>query len=153
MHNEDNTKSIKLDINDAEVEEKHGSTVNVSLTDLGNDSSININAADGFRHTGSNGKFSNLYSDGLDIDEEDYRTNIRSNSIFIANNGMGGVVGITTNKKFTEDEKYHGYSPVDISLTDGNFKANINAKNGFTHKTDDGFTSNLDGYGISCKVG
>lgn len=52
IHNKDNTKSIKLDINDAEVADKYGSTVNISLTDLESDGyNVNINPVVGLTCT------------------------------------------------------------------------------------------------------
>ena len=53
------------------------------------------------------------------------------------------------NDYLTEEEQDYGYSPVDISLTHGAYNANINAEYGFTHKTDDGFVSTLDGNGLN----
>lgn len=51
-------------------------------------------------------------------------------------------------KTLTDEEQGNGYSPVDLSLTDDDYSANINAKHGFTHKTDDGFIMTLDGYAL-----
>ena len=47
IHNEDNTKSIKLDINDIEAIGRDDSSVNISLTDIGYGYSVNINPASG----------------------------------------------------------------------------------------------------------
>ena len=149
IHSEDDARFIKLDVDDTEAAGNYGGYINASLTDLDNDCSININTADGFRHSDDIGRFSNLHNRGLDIDEEDFHTSIMSNSIFITNNGMGGFVEINTNKELTEDEQQDGYSTTDISLTHDNYNADINAKNGFTHKTDDGFVSTLNGYGLN----
>lgn len=54
-------------------------------------------------------------------------------------------------KEFTQVEQDGGYSPVDMSLTDDGYSANINAGHGFTHKTDDGFTSHLDGEALNMR--
>lgn len=51
-------------------------------------------------------------------------------------------------KTLTDEEQGNGYSPVDLSLTDDDYSANINAEHGFTHKTDDGFIMTLDGYAL-----
>lgn len=50
IHNEDNTKSIKLDINDTEAGQDYESSVNVNLTDNDSGYIANINALDGFKH-------------------------------------------------------------------------------------------------------
>lgn len=149
IHNEDNTKSIKLDINDTEAESVWDSSVNVSLIDTVTESTAIINAVDGFRHSNGDSNYSNLYSTGLNIADENHGTYINSNGVFINNGDIGGDIEINTNKALTEDEQDDGYSPVDISLTDGDHSANINAKHGFEHNTDDGFTSSLNGYGLS----
>lgn len=52
-------------------------------------------------------------------------------------------------KTLTDEEQGNGYSPVDLSLTDDDYSANINAEHGFTHKTDDGFIMTLDGYALT----
>lgn len=57
-------------------------------------------------------------------------------------------IKILTNKELTQEEQDYGYSPVDISLTDGYYSADINARHGFMHKTDDGFVATLNGYGL-----
>lgn len=63
-------------------------------------------------------------------------------------NGNISNIKMLVDKELTQEEQDDGYSPVDISLTDGNQSANINAGYGFTHKTDDGYTVNLDAHGI-----
>ena len=148
IHNEDNTKSIKLDINDTEAIEDYGSPVNVSLTDPDNSSTININAVDGFTNRNNDGYFMNLYSDGLTISYEKYNNYIDHNKVFINNDYIGDSIVINTNKELTQEEQDNGYSPVDITLNHGDYRANINANIGFTHKTDDNFKSELSGYGL-----
>lgn len=66
MHNEDNTKSIKLDINDTEAEGESNSSVNVNLTDLDNGATADINAFDGFRHR-IEGDYSYLSCYGMSV--------------------------------------------------------------------------------------
>ena len=144
-----NSKEISLSINDDAANANYGSTVNMHLTN-GHDKVI-INAYDGFRHINSNGGVSNLYSDGLDIRDETYCTNICSGMIDMYNMDVNCNIEITTDKELTQEEQDDGYSPVDISLTDGDNKATINAKTGFTHKTDDYFVTNLNGYGLDTK--
>lgn len=61
------------------------------------------------------------------------------------NGGKEDTITICIDKKLTEEEQGDGYSQVDMSLTDGDYSANINATHGFMHKTEDGFTSHLDG--------
>lgn len=151
IHNEDNTKSIKLDINDTEAAEDHESSVNVSLIDDCQDYIANVNAYDGFRHSSGGGHFSNLCSDGLDIFANDHATNICADYIYAYNSDESSYIEITTNKELTDEEQNNGHSPIDISLTDGDYNANINAKHGFIHKTDDGFVSTLDGYALNIK--
>lgn len=153
IHNEDDTKSIKLDINDAEVAAEYGNPVNVSLTDDNQAMIANINAVDGFRHIDLDGNYSNLYSAGLDIEGETQSTYLYGGHMNMCNNNIYSSIEIDVNRDLTQEEQQKGYSPVDMSLIYGNYSADINAKYGFTHKTDDGFTSILDGYGISCRVG
>ena len=144
-----NSKEISLSINDDAANANYGSTVNMHLTN-GHDKVI-INAYDGFRHIDSNGYYSNLYSSGLDIQDETCNTNIFANYIYTYNSNIDGSIEITTDKELTQEEQDDGYSPIDISLTDGDNKAIINAKTGFTHKTDDYFVTNLNGYGLDTK--
>ena len=144
-----NSKKISLSINDDAANANYGSTVNMHLTN-GHDKVI-INAYDGFRHIDSNGYYSNLYSSGLDIRDETYSTNIYTGQIDMHNSGVDGNIEITTDKDLTQEEQDDGYSPVNISLTNGDNKATINAKTGFTHKTDDYFVTNLNGYGLDTK--
>ena len=144
-----NSKEISLSINDDAANANYGSTVNMHLTN-GHDKVI-INAHDGFRHINSNGGVSNLYSNALDIRDETYCTNICSGMIDMYNMDVNCNIEITTDKELTQEEQDDGYSPVDISLTDGDNKAIINAKTGFTHKTDDYFVTNLNGYGLDTK--
>lgn len=131
IHNEDNTKSIKLDINDTEASSDYDSPVNVSLTDYDyNDGTININAADGFRHTDSTGCHSNLYSGGLDIEDETHITSVYTDVIRMSNNSINGNIEITTNKELTEEEQEDEFSPVDLVLNDGDNSVRINANQG-----------------------
>ena len=144
-----NSKEISLSINDDAANANYGSTVNMHLTN-GHDKVI-INAYDGFRHIDSNGYYSNLYSSGLDIQDETCNTNIFADYIYTYNSNIDGSIEITANKELTQEEQDDGYSPVNISLTNGDNKATINAKTGFTHKTDDYFVTNLNGYGLDTK--
>lgn len=148
IHNEDNTKSIKLDINDTEADGDYGSSVNVNLTDDDQGYIARINVADGFRHSDDRGCYSNLCSDGIFIDNRPYHTNVYSSSIIMRNNDIYDNIEICTNKEFTQEEQDNGYSPVNISLTDGDYTTNINSGMGFIHKTYDGFKSELNGYGL-----
>ena len=148
IHNEDNTRSIKLDINDSECIDKYISPVNASLTDADSGSIININAEDGFRHSDSNGCYSNLYSNNLEIANETHATSIQADNVHMYNIDDGRNIEININKEFTEDEQNYGYSPANIALNDSDYRANINANIGFTHKTDDNFKSELSGYGL-----
>ena len=146
IHNEDNTKSIKLDINDTEIEDFYGSVVNVLLSDRDSNDTININASDGFRHRNDDGNESNLYANGLDVISGLYGASIYANQIFINNDDIGCGIEINTNKAQTD-----GSSPVDISLNHGDYNVNINAKDGFIHKMDDQFVSTLNGYALTIK--
>lgn len=92
----------------------------------------------------------------IDITKE-FDGGVRSSRLGVVDNKSFGLtledvedksIKILTNKELTEEEQGDGYSPVDISLTDRDYSADINAKNGFTHKTDDGFVTQLDGYGL-----
>ena len=149
IHNEDNTRSIKLDNNDDEAAVRYNSAVNVSLTDADTGSTININAEDGFRHIDSSGSYSNLYSTNLDVNNGTHATSICADYIYMHNSDETSYIEINTNKELTEEEQEDGLSPIDISLTDGAYNANINAQDGFRHKTDDGFVSMLDGYRLN----
>lgn len=62
-----------------------------------------------------------------------------------------GDIQILTDAILTEEERAGNYSQVDMSLTDGDYKANINARRGFIHKTEDGFTSHLDGEALDMR--
>ena len=152
IHKEDNINSIKLDIHDIEAVGKYESAVNASLIDNDNNATININAVDGFRHI-YEGNESNLYSSGLDITGVGYNTYISSDGVYINNNDMGSSIEINANKNYTEVEQDSGYSPAEISLTDADHNANINAKHGFTHNDDSGCSSNFyyDGLTIDNK--
>lgn len=54
---------------------------------------------------------------------------------------------MSLNLKDAEAEE-DNYTP-NMQLINDGYTASIHAENGFTHKTDDGFTSNLSGYGFS----
>ena len=127
IHNEDDTKSIKLDINDAEANEDYGSTVNASLIDAEQGYIANINPVYGFTNKNNDGRFSNLDSGGMTIGDNSHDNYISYDRVYINNNDIGGSIDITTN-----DDQSDG-SPINMSLIDGIHKANINAVNGFTH--------------------
>lgn len=78
IHNEDNTKSIKLDIDDSEAAGDYGSSVTASLTDLENGYNTNINAVGGFTHTTDDGLTSNLNGYGLSVNGNVYNAQITS---------------------------------------------------------------------------
>lgn len=61
------------------------------------------------------------------------------------NSDESSNIEINTNKELTEEEQQAGDSPIDISLTDGDHEANINAVNGFAHTNVDGFVGRLMG--------
>lgn len=145
-----NSKKISLSINDDAANANYGSTVNMHLTN-GHDKVI-INAYDGFRHINSDGYYSNLYSGGLDIRDETYSTNIYTGQIGMHNSGVDGNIEITTDKDLTQEEQDDGYSPVNIYLTDGDNKATINAKTGFTYKAEDGYKAVLNSSGMRADV-
>lgn len=145
-----NSKEISLSINDDAANANYGSTVNMHLTN-GHDKVI-INTHDGFRHINSNGGVSNLYSNALDIRDETYCTNICSGMIDMYNMDVNCNIEITTDKELTQEEQDDGYSPVDISLTDGDNKAIINAKTGFTYKAEDGYKAVLNSSGMRADV-
>ena len=151
IHNEDNTKSIKLDINDTEFAEDYGSTVNASLIDHANGGIAIINAVDGFRHIDGNGDVSNLYSYGLYIENKTYSTSICSDHINMYNSDVNGDIEITTNKELTQEEQDDGYSPVNISLTDNYGNVNISATNGFTLKNKNELMSTFSVSGLSVR--
>ena len=149
IHNEDDTKSIKLDVNDTEAVDKYGSAVNASLIDDEWNNIANINAGAGFEHINNDGHYTNLSYGGLRFVNLPYMASMSSHTIGMANMDNSDFIEITDNKELTQDEQDSGYSPLDISLTDDDYKATINAKMGFTHNTNDGFTSSLNGYGLS----
>lgn len=142
------SKEISLSINDTAANGDYGSPVHMCLADPGNDGTININACDGFTHTDSDGRSINIYSSGISIDDKNNGTYIYTGKMRMCSNIIDGSIEINTNKELTEDEQDNGYSQVDMSLTDGDYNATINAKNGFTHTKDDGFVAHMDGYGI-----
>ena len=79
---------------------------------------------------------------GLNIEHQKYLDSLLQYSKYIK---------IFIDKELTEEEQANGYSQVDISLTDANNSANINAGHGFMHKTEDGFTSHLDGEALDIR--
>lgn len=81
---------------------------------------------------------------GLNIEHQKYLDSVLQYSKYIK---------MFVDKELTESEQADGYSQVDMSLTDGDNNADINAINGFTHKTEDGWTSNFNGYGLDIKNG
>ncbi|QOR57718.1 hypothetical protein [uncultured phage cr131_1] len=127
IHNEDDARSIKLDINDTGVEEEHGSTVNVSLIDDSLNYISNINAYSGFSHYDDNGGYGNFCSERLYIYSKTHDTTINSDMMDIYNPTIGGNIRITVDKKLTEEEQLVEDSPIDISLIDVNCSADINA--------------------------
>ena len=60
-----------------------------------------INAVDGFRHIDDNGGVSNLYGDGLYIENKTYSNSIYSDQIDLYNSDVNGDIEITTNKELT----------------------------------------------------
>ena len=151
IHNEDNTKSIKLDINDTEFAEDYISTVTASLIDHVNGGIAIINAVDGFRHIDDNGGVSNLYGDGLYIENKTYSNSIYSDQIDLYNSDVNGDIEITTNKELTQEEQDDGCSPVNISLTDNYGNVNINASDGFTLKNKNELMSTFSVSGLSVR--
>ena len=145
-----NSKEISLSINDDAANANYGSTVNMHLTN-GHDKVI-INAYDGFRHIDSNGYYSNLYSSGLDIQDETCNTNIFADYIYTYNSNIDGSIEITADRELTQEEQDDGYSPVNIYLLDGNNEATINAKTGFTYKAEDGYKAVLNSSGMRADV-
>lgn len=79
---------------------------------------------------------------GLNIEHQKYLDSLLQYSKYIK---------IFIDKELTEQEQEDGYSQADISLTDANNSANINAGHGFMHKTEDGFTSHLDGEALDIR--
>ena len=151
MHNENNTKSIKLDINDTEAVGNYGSPVNLSLTDNDNNCIIDINASYGFIHTVDEQFISRFNGFGIYVGNESHCSVINAYEMFTSDINDTKSIDINTNKELTEQEQDDGYSPINISLTDGAYTANINSGAGFTHKTDDGFIATLDGYALNLK--
>lgn len=80
-----------------------------------------------------------------------YYSGMNAYEMFVADNNDTKGIFISTDKELTEEEQVDGYSPVDISLVANGYTADINSKKGFTHKTDDGFVSTLNGYGLNIK--
>lgn len=79
---------------------------------------------------------------GLNIVHEKYLDSLLQYSKYIK---------IFVDKELTQEEQDDGYSQVDMSLTDGDYSSDINAKHGFMHKTEDGFTSHLDGEALGMR--
>lgn len=122
IHNENNTKSIKLDINDTEAEQDYGSPVNVSLTDddqiyYDQANIVNINAINGFSH--NYGEYrSTLDSNGLYIDNENYDTQINANQIMLSKNDENIITLDTYDDKYSRvvlgaDYKFEISCPID----------------------------------------
>lgn len=151
IHNEYNTQSIKLDINDTEASNEYDCPVNVSLTDRDTGCIASINAYDGFRHIEDGGCKSNLYSGGLDIDNEARSTHVYDGHIFMYNNSINGSIEINADKELTEGEQEDGYSPVDLSLNDGDSSVRINANNGFILKDGKGYEGYFSAYGLQVR--
>lgn len=73
-----------------------------------------------------------------------------------ANSAFGLTIKDLSNHSasmFIDEDNPNGSSPVGITLIDNDFSTKINAQDGFVHKTDDGWTSNFDGYGLNIKNG
>lgn len=117
IHNEDNTKSIKLDINDTEAEGDIGNSVNVSLTDSNDSGTININAMGGFSHRMEN-YYSYLNCFGMSTQNETYNVDISSDRVLINNNNTNSSINISAEK-------------TDITIYDLNniSKAHLNSSN------------------------
>lgn len=114
IHNEDNTKSIKLDINDTEVASNYGSAVNVLLTDSDSGGTANINAVDGFTHQFTDGSVSNLDGNGLGIDSGDYNAIISASQISISSSDTNCSVNISAESVGPEDINITLYNPNNI---------------------------------------
>lgn len=87
------------------------------------------------------------------IDLELYRVNHYTNSMnasynYISNDDATKAISLDIDDTDQTDED-NGDSTVNMYLTDGGYKATINAKSGFEHKTYDGYISRLVGYGIN----
>ena len=93
IHNEADTKSIKLDINDTEAAGEYGgSTVNMSLTDDDASYIVNINAVDGFRHTTDDSFTSNLNGYGLITSYGDYTQSCLTERELLFNTFGNGII-------------------------------------------------------------
>lgn len=79
---------------------------------------------------------------GLNIEHQKYLDSVLQYSKYIK---------MFVDKELTQEEQDNRYSQVDMSLTDGDYSADINAKHGFMHKTEDGFTSYLDGEALNMR--
>ena len=82
-----------------------------------------------------------------------YRVNHYTNSMdasynYIGNDDATKAISLDIDDTDETDED-NGDSTVNMYLTDGSYKATINAKSGFEHKTYDGYISRLVGYGIN----
>lgn len=117
IHNEDNSKSIKLDIDDTEAAGNYGSAVNVLLTDTDNGVTADINAVYGFTYETNDGYMSNLGIDGLNVENEEYSTCVSHNNITMyVNTDQVAILGTGDAENFLKlgsDDKFKISRPVD----------------------------------------
>lgn len=89
-------------------------------------------------------------STGADCFVAEYSSNqsvIDSMHTSIYNSDDNKLISLSINEAYGIDES-NGDSTVNMYLIDGDYRTDLNAKNGFKHKTDDGFVTKLDGYGL-----
>lgn len=89
-------------------------------------------------------------SAGADCFVAEYSSNqsvIDSMHTSIQNSDDNKLISLSINEAYGIDES-NGDSTVNMYLIDGDYRTDLNAKNGFKHKTDDGFVTKLDGYGL-----
>lgn len=67
-------------------------------------------------------------------------------------NKTAGNIQILTDAILTDEEIEDGNSLVNMSLSEGDYKATVNAKRGFTHKAADGYKATLDSEGMRADV-
>ena len=116
IHNEDNTKSITLDINDTEAAGENNSTVNASLRDE-DGYSVNINAKDGFTHTTDEGFTCNLDGYGLFVNNGNYSTQINSDqtTLYVNDNNAIALDILDERSRIVlgSDDKFKISRPID----------------------------------------
>lgn len=89
-------------------------------------------------------------STGADCFVAEYSSNqsvIDSMHTSIQNSDDNKLISLSINEAYGIDES-DGDSTVNMYLIDSDYRTDLNAKNGFKHKTDDGFVTKLDGYGL-----